>query len=137
MNWTRDDAKSLVRRFGSIARPPDEPEAIGVTIDTLWHSCESREQAERVVADIIESPGDPIRWPTPDRIRAVAYRHKPRGGPRCEHCDGMGWRSKPIFVKGIEYPNCVRCVCNGGKLPPPQRDGKMSSAAEVMEGVVW
>lgn len=133
-NWSREEAKSLVKRFGSFATPPSEPEALGVTIDTLWRACETRQHAEKVVQDIIESPGEPVRWPSPERINAVAHLHKPRA-LKCQHCDGAGWRSAPFVSKGIEYSNSVRCVCNGGRLPAPT-DGKAAAAGKEEE-VVW
>lgn len=131
---TRDVARALVGQFTAFAPMPQATEGLTLTIDTLISCARSEAHARATVKAIIESPGDPLRWPSPDRIRAVAWSMLSESDRRtnCEVCNGTGWRSKPIVLKGITYDNSVRCACNGGRLPVP--DGKMAAASEE---VVW
>lgn len=136
---SREMARSLVSKFTAFAPLPQAKEGLALTIDTLIACARSEVHAKRIIEEIVDAPGDPVRWPSPERIRTVAWALLTDSEKRthCKHCDGLGWRSAPLTIKGIEYANSVRCACNGGRLPAQPRDGKLASAAEAMEEVVW
>lgn len=139
---SRDTAKSLVSQFTAFAPLPQAREGLTLTIDTLIASARSESHARRIVAEIVDAPGDPARWPSPDRIRSVAWAlltESEKAAP-CQECGGSGWRHFVRMVGGVPLDFSTECSCRPrapAVASSPRRDGKMSSAAETMEDVTW
>lgn len=139
---SRDTAKSLVSQFTAFAPLPQAREGLTLTIDTLIAAARSEGHARRIVAEIVDAPGEPARWPSPDRIRSVAWAlltDSEKTTP-CQECGGTGWKHFTRSYGGVPLDFSTECSCRP-RAPivasSVKRDGKMSSAAETMEDVTW
>lgn len=138
---TREIARALVGQFTAFAPLPQAKEGLTLTIDTLIASARSEGHARSIVRDIVDAPGDPARWPSPDRIRSVAWSlltESEKITP-CHRCGGSGFIHTVKTIGGIPYDFSALCSCRPGSQssPPTKQDRKLAASAEVMEDVVW
>lgn len=124
----RELAKKLVEQFTAFAAPPMLQGGLTTTIDTLVACARSERHARAIVREIVETPGDPPRWPAPDRIRSVAWQllSEEERTPQCSRCGGSGWHHFTRLVRGVSHDFSQRCSCRGGAAEA--HDGKMSAA---------
>lgn len=141
---TRETAQKLVGQFTAFAYLPQSNEGLTLTIDTLIASARSEGHAKAIVQEILDAPGDPPIWPPPHRIRKVAWdllTDDEKSSGCCERCNGSGFVHTVKRIKGVPYDFSEECSCRVPATPQsttkPVRDGRMASAADAMEGVVW
>lgn len=102
----REFAREQVRRLAGIpAPPPSTAEAIADLVDALESSARSESHAMRIISAIVESPGDPPRWPTIATIRAIAWEllTDEQKANHCRVCDGSGFLHRVKIVGGVSY----------------------------------
>lgn len=108
----REFAKSQFRRLSGIPAPrPDTAEALADLLDALESSSRSEHHCKRIVTAIVESPGDPPRWPTIATIRAIAWEllSDAERANTCRGCDGSGYLHHVRFVGGVAYDFSESC----------------------------
>lgn len=135
---TRDLARSLVGQFTAFAAMPQAQEGLSLTIDTLMEASRSESHACAIVREIVSMPGEPLRWPSPDRIRAVAWRLLTDSDQHpVSHCKCVnGWVTSVRMLKGVPYDCASPCPRCRGAQPQSEQDGK-SASVEREEEVTW
>ncbi len=132
---TREAARALVGQFTAFAPLPQATEGLTLTIDTLIACARSEAHAKRIVREIVEAPGDPARWPAPERIRSVAWSLLSDGekNTNCERCGGSGFVHVVRVIKGVPLDFADTCSCRQRvalAVDKPKRDSKMAAIAE-------
>lgn len=108
----RNFAREQVRRLAGIpAPPPSTQEAMADIVDALESSARSESHAKRIISAIVESPGEPPRWPTIATIRAIAWELLTDAEKKstCRGCDGSGYIHRVRFVHGVPYDASEPC----------------------------
>ena len=108
----REFLKSQMRRFSGIPSPPPQTsEAIADIADALESASRSEHHCKRIVTAIVESPGDPPRWPTVATIRAIAWELLTDAEKKstCRGCDGSGYIHRVRLVNGVPYDASKPC----------------------------
>ena len=109
---TREFAKSQSRRLSGIPAPrTDTAEAPADLLDALESASRSEHHCRRIVTAIVESPGDPPRWPTIATIRAIAWELLTDAEKKstCRGCDGSGYIHRVRLVNGVPYDASEPC----------------------------
>lgn len=141
----RDTAKALVSAFTAFAPLPQAMEGLTLTINTLIAAARSVAHARAIVNEIVDAPGDPARWPSPERIRSVAWSlltEAEKVNP-CQKCAGSGFMHTEKLIGGVVYDFSAPCSCRAPAPPEsapqkkPARDGRMASAKDAMVSMEW
>lgn len=131
----RETARALVGTFTAFAPLPQATEGLSLTINTLIASARSEAHARRIVNEIVDAPGDPARWPSPERIRSVAWAlltEAEKANP-CQKCAGSGFMHTEKIIGGVAYDFSVPCSCRApapvvdAHPKKPARDSRMAA----------
>lgn len=136
----RETARALVGQFTAFAPLPQADEGLTLTINTLIASARSEAHARAIVREIVDAPGDPPKWPPPDRIRAVAWSlltESEKSNP-CKKCNGCGFVHSVRRVAGVPLDFSEPCSCRVAPQPAPdQKSRGIASASDAMEDFRW
>lgn len=102
------------------AGKPAKPEGMAEVVNALFYAAKSAAHAKAIISAYLESPlldgyGN-ARWPTPDKIRAIAWALSPKETvPYCEECNHTGWRIVERAVYSCGMPQTLsfaeQCSC--------------------------
>lgn len=136
----RETARALVGQFTAFAALPQADEGLTLTINTLIASARSEAHARAIVREIVDAPGDPPKWPPPDRIRAVAWAllTESEKASKCGKCGGMGFVHSVRRVAGVPLDFSEPCSCRSvPQQTPDQKSRGIASTADAMEDLRW
>lgn len=136
----REVARALVGQFTAFSPLPQADEGLTLTINTLIASARSEAHARAIVREIVDAPGDPPKWPSPDRIRAVAWAllTESEKAIKCGKCGGSGFIHTVRIVGGVPLDCSGPCSCRVVPQPAPdQKSRGIASAAAAMEDFRW
>lgn len=135
---SRELARSLVGQFTAFAYLPQADEGLTLTINTLIASARSEAHARAIVREIVDAPGDPPKWPPPDRIRSVAWAllAESEKSTACDRCGGCGYIHTVRIIGGVPYDFSDKCACR--PLPQsPTQETKPVRGGKMLEDSAW